>query len=241
MTAIHTTCQVGKSLAIKLTKEDDTELVMASLPFSEALVTRDDADELLGVPLGWSQRLFDELGAPAFRGSISLDGLDLDCAAVVKGSERDRLEIRGGATLTKITLELQPLGFLLSGTFTWAISGDESGDAEELLGHLCRLELEIVRPQADLLKPAAAPPDDVPPDRHNRISSADEVRHLLEKKGYHLRGAEPNYWVEKPDGSGKRGVWLNAARSVLKLPLEPIGDDEAGDEVGRWKWKGKAA
>ena len=42
-------------------------------------------------------------------------------------------------------------------------------------------------------------------------------------------------------GAVTRGVWLNAARACLKSGLEPIGDDQAGDEVGRWKWRGKAA
>lgn len=70
------------------------------------------------------------------------------------------------------------------------------------------------------------------------ISSASEVMALLQK-GCHLRGSDPVYWIEKPDGSDKRGVWLNAARSALKRGLEPIGDGDV-DEVGRWKWRDAA-
>jgi hypothetical protein len=62
----------------------------------------------------------------------------------------------------------------------------------------------------------------------------------LIESGYHLRGASPDYWIEKPDGTGKRGVWLNAAKACLKSGLVPIGDSEAGDEVGRWKFRGAA-
>lgn len=151
---IATTCAVGKSLSIKLVKDGDTEAVMASLSFAEAVIQRDEADEVLGVPVGWCQRLFDELGAPYFRGSLSLDGVALDCTAVVKREGR-KLVVRGGSSLTKVTLELQPNGFLLAGTFGWAIAGDESADAEDLLGHLCGLELVIERPQTDMLRGAA--------------------------------------------------------------------------------------
>lgn len=87
------------------------------------------------------------------------------------------------------------------------------------------------------------PEPDAPPAEHMdapRLSSAGAVIKKLQD-GFHLRGADPDYWVERPDGSERHGVWLNAARACLKRGLEPIGDDQAGDEVGRWKWRGKAA
>lgn len=154
MTTIRTTCTVGKSLAIKLVKDGDDESVLASLSFVDATITRDEADHVLGVEAGWSERLFDSLGAPAFDGSLDLGGVVLDCTAVI-GDRAHNLTIRAGAELSKVSLTLQPNGFLLSGSFAWKVAGDESADAEPLIGRLCNLVLTIERPQSDLLRPAA--------------------------------------------------------------------------------------
>lgn len=155
MSDIRTTAQIGKSLSIKRVKgDDDAEIVVAQLSFTDAAVMRDEADEVLGVPLGWSERLFDELGAPYFKGALDLHGKPLEVAAVVGLTKGHRLAITNGE-LSKVVLEFEPNGFLLSGTLTWLVAGDESADVEDLLGKLCNLTLAIERKQQDLLGKAA--------------------------------------------------------------------------------------
>lgn len=174
------------------------------------------------------------------------------------------------AEVASLTLELTKLGALLACQLSWVAAGDEVDDIADMLGQLCTLDLVLSDGgQKDLLKDgvqAAANSirelaqqdgiesvelqiggktiakfgkDSEPPPRSNRISSFNEAMRLLES-GYHLRGASPDYWLEKPDGSDRRSLWLNAAKSCLKAgDLEPIGDGDT-DEVGRWKHRSAA-
>jgi hypothetical protein len=151
---IRTTAQIGKSLSIKRVTVEEDEVVVAQLSFSDAAVKRDEADEVLGVAIGWTERLFDELGAPAFKGALDLHGRPLPVSAVVGLTKGHKLKIANGE-LGKIALEFEPNGFLLSGTFTWQVAGDESADVEDLLGKLCNLTLTVERRQQDLLGKAA--------------------------------------------------------------------------------------
>ncbi len=152
-TLINSTCQVAKSLSIRAKKGgDDSEIVVAQLGIVDVPVSRDQADEILGVPIGWTERLYDELGAPFFAGEIKI-AKDRDCSATI-AARRHKLKC-ANATLSGITLELRPNEMLMCATLTWPVAGDESADAEDMLGKLCTIELAIHAPQADLLKPAA--------------------------------------------------------------------------------------
>ena len=89
--------------------------------------------------------------------------------------------------------------------------------------------------------------DDLPTDLRRRVIHYDPTgcwiwTGAVTSAGYgnlYLGGgrSNPRY------GTAHRHIYemLNAARACLKSGLEPIGDDQAGDEVGRWKWRGKAA
>jgi hypothetical protein len=185
-----------------------------------------------------------------------------------KKSSDPRLRLKS-ADLSGVTLDLTKMGALLACQLSWIAEGDEVDDIAEMLGKLCNAVLVIEDSgQKDLLssgvqaaansirklaqqdgiesvelqvggKTIAKFDRDEPPPHSDRISSFNEAMRLIES-GYHLRGASPDYWIEKPDGTGKRGVWLNAANACLKSGLVPIGDDQAGDEVGRWKFRGAA-
>ena len=264
---LKSTAQVAKTFAVKREKTDDeSESVVAHLKIADCLVDRDQLDEIIGLPVGWSTAaLFDDLGAPVARLTLGLARRELLFTGVIKGGEKStdpKLKLKD-ATVDGITLELTKLGALLSCQLSWTAEGDEIDDIADMLGAICAVEAVLsTSGQQDLLGvvkavralQAASDRDGTTmtlsdgagreigtiAPQAGRISSFNEAMRLIES-GYHLRGAEPDYWLEKPDGSDKRGVWLNAARACLKSGLEPIGDDQAGDEVGRWKWRGKAA
>ena len=66
-----------------------------------------------------------------------------------------------------------------------------------------------------------------------RISSMDEAVKLL-RKGWQLGGCAPDYFLVSPDGSGQRGVWLNAARGCLKrTDVQQVVFRD--DEGARWQ------
>lgn len=259
---LKSTCEVAKTFSVKREKQsDDAEIVVAHLKIADCLIDRDQLDELCGQPIGWSTgALYDDLGAPLARVTLTLHRSDWTAAGVIRGGDKStdpRLTLKD-AELSAVTLELAPLGALLACQLSWAAAGDEVDDIADMLGKLCGVDLVLTDGgQGDLLR-SGKPLSPSETMAHNskliaslrrgeldhedlpRISSADQVMKLLQKKGYHLRGSDPDYWVEKPDGTGRQGVWLNAARSVLKRGLEPIGDDQAGDTVGRWKWRNAA-
>ena len=130
---------------------DDSEIVVAKLGIVDVPGSRDQADEILGVPIGWTERLYDELGAPFFAGEIKI-AKDRDCSAMIAAAGKAQVRERDAEW---ITLELLPNEMLMCATLTWPVAGDESADAEDMLGKLCTIELAIHAPQADLLKPAA--------------------------------------------------------------------------------------
>lgn len=264
---INATAQLPKTFRVAREKLDDhTEQVIAHLRVSDIMIDRDQLDEIIGLPVGWATgALFDDLGAPVARLTLGLTRRELLLTGVIKGGEKStdpKLKLKD-ATVDGITLELTKLGALLACQLSWTAEGDEVDDIADMLGALCAVDAVLsTSGQQDLLGAvtairslqAAADRDGTTmtlsdgsgreigtiAPQAGRISSFNEAMRLIES-GYHLRGAEPDYWLERPDGSDKRGVWLNAARACLKQGLEPIGDDQAGDEVGRWKWRGKAA
>ena len=262
MIRITSTATLAKSFSVKREKTDDeSEHVVAHLKISDCLVDRDQLDEIIGLPVGWSTgALFDDLGAPLARLTLGLARRELRLSGVIKGGEKStdpKLKLKDAA-VDGITLELTKLGALLSCQLSWTAEGDEVDDIADLLGQLCAASLvledggqaDLVDAARDLQRQAnktGTVTTITGPDGQsatfapaaNRITSANQVILKLQA-GYHLRGADPDYWIERPDGSDRQGVWLNAARSVLKRGLEPIGDDTAGDEVGRWKWRDAA-
>lgn len=266
MIRLNSTCEVARSFSVKSEKApDDTEVVVAHLRIAEVMIGRDELDELCGQPFGWStDALFDEFGAPLAHLTLTLHRSEWSASGVIRGGDKStdpRLTLKD-AELSSVTLELAPLGALLACQLSWVAAGDEVDDIADMLGKLCGVDLVLTDGgQQDMLRSGRPlTPGEImahntkfitehlrddrpdPPPRSHRISSADKVMKMLQKDGYHLRGAEPDYWLEHPGRpQDKHGIWLNAAKSVLKRGLEPIGDDQAGDEVGRWRWKEKAA
>lgn len=259
---IRATAQLPKTFRVAREKlDDDTEQVIAHLRVADIMLDRDQLDELCGQPIGWSAgALFDDFGAPRARLSIALNRNDLTLSGIIDGGKRpaDAVLRLKDAGMSGIGLELTKLGALLSCQLSWRAAGDEVDDIAEMLGRLCNFAAVIqdggqsdlvdavrgLQRQADetgvVTEIATSGGSITFAPAAGRITSSSEAMRLIES-GYHLRGAEPDYWLERPDGSDKHSVWLNAARACLKRGLEPIGDDQAGDEVGRWKHREVAA
>lgn len=263
MIEISSICTLGKSLSVKREKVgDDGERVIAHLKFAELFVQRDVIDDLCKRPIGWAaMSLFDDQGAPVALIELGLPASEWTAqGALVGPGGQPRLALVG-AKLAGVVIALTPLGGLVSGSLSWEARGDEVEDVTDLLGKEVKIEIDLNDGgQRDLFAPmrelakrdgitsmtiegAGRKIDILPkaPDTYDvnpSISSADEVMRKLQKQGFHLRGGANQYWVERPDGSRRQGVWLNAAKSVLKRGLEPIGG--ADDDCGRWCWKAAA-
>jgi hypothetical protein len=266
MIHLKSTAKLAKSFSVKREKtDDDSEHVVAHLKIADCLVDRDQLDELLGLPKGWSTgALYDDFGAPLSRLTLSVARRELLFTGVLRGGEKSmdpKLKLKD-AEISGITLELTKLGALLGCQMSWAAAGDEVDDIADMLGTICALDavfsssgqqdlLGVVTAVKQLQKIAerdgtamtlsdgAGNEIGTIAPQAGRITSFNAAMRLIES-GYHLRGASPDYWVEKPDGSDRRSLWLNAAKSCLKAGvLEPIGDGDT-DEVGRWKLRSAA-
>jgi hypothetical protein len=266
MIHLKTTCEVAKAFQVKREKQaDDSEVVIAHLKIAEVMISRDELDEICAQPIGWSAgALFDDFGAPRAHVTLTLHRAEWSASGVISGGEKSsdpKLRLKD-AEIGSLTLDLTKLGALLACQLSWIAAGDEVDDIADMLGKLCAVDLVVTDGgQGDMLKPAAGVLAAVQrlqdgADRHGttmtissgagdeiatiapkagRITGFNAVMRKLEE-GFHLRGADPDYWIERPDGTERQGVWLNAAKSVLKRGLEPIGDGDT-DEVGRWKWR----
>lgn len=152
---IKSVLEVGKSLAIKLEKgEDSQEVHFAHLKFSALFVTREQIDALADQEEGWARgALFDELGGPVARLWISLHGTEFRLTGKIGIPEdEDHLKLID-ATLSDLELYLMPNGAALSGHIRWKVAGDESADAEGMLGKTCSADWSLFPPvQADMLK-----------------------------------------------------------------------------------------
>lgn len=153
---INATCEVAKSFSVKREKIDDgTEIVIAHLKIAEVMLDRDQIDEVVGLPIGWSSSaLFDDQGAPYRRFSIGVPRTDLCATGVIRGGRDDKgpsLTLRH-AELSAITLDLTTLGALLSCGLAWKAAGDEVDDIADLLGKLCGFRVSLTDGgQRDLL------------------------------------------------------------------------------------------
>lgn len=265
MIEISSTCALGKGLSVKREKAgDDGERVIAHLKFAEMFVGRDVIDDLCRRPIGWAQStLFDDQGAPLALLELGLPANEWSVQGAIAGPGGEPRLALVGATLTGVVIALTQLGGLVSGSLSWEARGDEVEDVTDLLGKEVKIEIDLNNGgQQDLLAPLRelAKRDGITsmtfktpgheavellgtePETYDvqpRITSAGEVLKKLQRQGFHLRGDGSSYWIEKPDGTRSQGVWLNAAKSVLKRGLEPIG--EPTDEVGRWRWREQAA
>ena len=157
---ISATCEVAKSFSVKREKrDDDTEAVIAHLKVADVMLDREQIDEVVGLPIGWSQSaLFDDQGAPYQPLTLGVPRKDLTLTGVIKGSGKPAapsLTLRD-AEVSGITLDLTTLGALLSCGLAWEADGDVVDDIADLLGKLCAIEVVIEDGgQGDLLRPAA--------------------------------------------------------------------------------------
>lgn len=157
---LTTAITLAKSLSVKREKDDEgIEAVIAHLKFSDAFVSREDIDWLLGIPeqIGgsWARMaLFDDLGAPLARLEIAAPRREFTVSLRMTGTGDEEMHVAGG-TLTGIALVLDKSGALLSGALSWPVAGDELADVEPLLGQIVRAEMSLTDGgQADLLKAA---------------------------------------------------------------------------------------
>lgn len=142
LATIETTAEIGKSLSIKREKQEDEEVVIAHLKFSDAFVPRETMDELFNQPLGWSNYLFGEDGFPHVRAEISLMKFDAEATGVIRGRANEYIKL-AGAKVTGVSLMLTEKGANLAAELTWKVAGDEVSDLEPLLGRTCVLTVTI--------------------------------------------------------------------------------------------------
>lgn len=159
MIKLDTILELGKSLAVKATKDDAKQrTVIASVKFVGLPIDRDTIDELIGKPVGWcSQVLFDEQGAPVGHYSLGVLGRMWRVSGSIAGGHREGSLPLLQAELTDLRLSLVPLGAVAEGTLTWASRGDESSDVHDLLGNTCKAVWEITDGgQEDMFNPRSA-------------------------------------------------------------------------------------
>lgn len=155
---IDATCEVAKTFSVKREKgPDDVEVVVAHLKVADVLLSRDQLDEVAGMPIGWSYTaLFDDQGAPYQRMTLGIPRLDLTATGVIRGGSEDEprapsLTLRD-ATVSGIELDLTTYGALLSCGLAWKAAGDEVDDIADLLGKLCGFRVTLADGgQRDLL------------------------------------------------------------------------------------------
>lgn len=141
---LNSTCRLAKAFSVKREKqEDDTERVIAHLKIGETFIDRDQVDELLRQPIGWStSALFDELGAPRARLTLSMGGVHpLTFVGVIRGEDTrngPKLTLKEAA-IDGVALELTKLGAALSCQLSWQAAGDEIDDISEMLGSTCAI------------------------------------------------------------------------------------------------------
>lgn len=158
MIKLDSVLELGKSLAVKATKDDAKQrIVMASVKFAGLPIDRDTIDELMRKPVGWCRGiLFDEQGAPIGHYSIGVLGRSWRVSGSIKGGHREGTLPLLQAELTDLTMHLVPLGAVAEGTLTWACRGDEADDVNDLLGNTCKAVWEITDSgQEDLFSPTS--------------------------------------------------------------------------------------
>ncbi len=147
MINVRSTCKVAKSFSVKREKAaDESERIVANLKISDALVDREQLDELCQQPIGWAETaLFDDMGAPRASLTLTLHRDDLTLSGVIKGGDKShypKLTLKG-AELGAVTLELTKFGALLGGTLSWIAAGDEVDDIADMLGCECSFVVVI--------------------------------------------------------------------------------------------------
>lgn len=141
---LNSTCRLAKAFSVKREKqEDDTERVIAHLKIGETFIDRDQVDELLRQPIGWSsEALFDEFGAPRARLTLSLGGAHpLTFVGVIRGEDvaKGPKLVLKEAAIDGVALELTKLGAMLSCQLSWQAAGDEIDDISDMLGLTCAI------------------------------------------------------------------------------------------------------
>lgn len=157
MIEINSTAELGKALAVKREKQEDSEVVACHLKFSDLFVTREEIDELCQQPLGWHAALYDDQGAPVARMVLGLPKGEWSViGTLTQGEKRPGKLNLLEATLDGVSLELIPLGALLAGSLAWKARGDEVEDVTELLGKLVAVKWRVTDGgQDDLLASVA--------------------------------------------------------------------------------------
>lgn len=151
MQKLDTICQLAKSLKTAVAKGDSgAEVVTCEIKFSALPIPREMMDELLGLPVGWSQKcVFDDQGAPLRLLSISSAGRALRVTGKIAGPKGHPALVLLQAELTDVALSLVTLGAVCEGKLTWTARGDEVEDVAELLGKTCTAVWQITDGEQD--------------------------------------------------------------------------------------------
>lgn len=156
---LNTVGKLGKSLTIKREKQDDdTELVIANLKITNIIITREEMDELLRMPIGWSQQaLYSEQGDPFINVSITAHKFEGTVTGKIKGpADTDEGIVLKQAEWNGATFDLRRNSALLSGEISWKVEGDEASEIEPLIGRDCLLAFLIQdAQQKDMFRAAA--------------------------------------------------------------------------------------
>lgn len=158
MTTIISTADLGKALSVRYEKKDDEEVVNARVALSGMFVNREQMDFLLQRPDGWSNFLFDELGAPVARLGLLLLAREWTGTIALNGTKPfERATIRE-VTIRNASLTLTNIGASLDATVCFNADQNPVELLNTLLGRTVRASLVIDdNVQLDLLRaPAAA-------------------------------------------------------------------------------------
>lgn len=203
MIKIAGTALAAKKIKVKRDTVDKVEVLRCHLAVSDIFVDRRIIDWLCGQAKGWAAgALFDDLGAPRMRFDIRLKDLQYEAGGRVfrpnTPEQHNSLILPKDTKVTKVRLELQPNGALMSVRFTWNSDGDEVPEASGMLGRDVEVGIDLSAPeQTDALKPDSqavqkpkgrgrgrrAAPDQVPIEMGDGTLVDPETGEVLEPKG----------------------------------------------------------
>lgn len=154
---IHNECVLGKTLSVKREKEESQEFLRCHLALAGLFIPSASINTLCDQQPKWIEgAVFDDMGAPRMRLTLGLSDTALFISGTIRrGDGRDAhiLQLRQGATISGIHLELVPLGANMKAKLTWDTAGDEADDVSELLGRACIADITIEDAgQQDMLK-----------------------------------------------------------------------------------------
>lgn len=146
---VNTTAEVAKSFGVKRRKHAGGVQTVATLKFAGLFLDREYSDEMLGLPIEATARLYGEDGIPVSAISIGRKHMVYQFAGVISGNKNrnEQITLAKDTEVCKAELQLMPNGAALTAQLVWPVRGDEVEGLEPLLGQTCVLNGLIVLPE----------------------------------------------------------------------------------------------